>query len=343
MAGKNLRAAVVGASTLLGKEVASEMGASSAAGWDLVLLDAGEETEGQLTVAGDEPHVIKALDADSMEGLDVVFFAGEPAMTQEYGKRALKAGAAVVDLTGVLAGEPGFVMRSPWLKAGKRPDLMTAGIAAPHPAALMLALVAERLRELYGAVEIAATVLEPASQAGVAGVDELHQQTVGLLAFKDLPKSVFDAHVAFNVQGALGDEAKMPLAGIQRQIGADARALLGSNFQGAISVSVLQAPVFHGYVISAYLRLREADGSAEGVRSALRGAPVVAEEETAPSNQASVEAGDLLIRVQEDVDHGENGRAFWLTLAADNLRLAARNAVGAAMELAALRPNTRVQ
>ncbi len=340
MAGKTLRAAVVGASTLLGKEVASEIGESSAAGWDLTLLDEGEETQGQLTVAGDEPHVIKALDAESMEGLDVVFFAGEAAMTREHGKRALKAGAAVVDLTGALTGEAGFVVRSPWLTAGKRPDLMTAGIAAPHPAALMLAIVAERLQGKYGHVEIAATVLEPASQAGVAGVDELHQQTVGLLAFKELPKSVFDAQVAFNVQGALGDEAKVSLAAVRKQIETDARILLGDEYKGALSLSVLQAPVFHGYVISAYVRTNQPAGDVEQVRAALRGAPVAEEQETTPSNQAAIEGGDLMLTVQMDA---EGGRAFWVTLAADNLRLSARNAVGAAMELAALRPNTRVQ
>ena len=39
MAGSVLRAAVVGASTLQGKELAEEIGGSAAAAWDLRLLD----------------------------------------------------------------------------------------------------------------------------------------------------------------------------------------------------------------------------------------------------------------------------------------------------------------
>lgn len=340
MAGKILRAAVVGASTLLGKELASEIGDSAAAGWDLTLLDAGEESQGQLTSAGDEALVISALTAESLEGQDVVFFADQPSVTREYGKVALKAGAAVVDLTGTLSGESGFVVRSPWLKAGARPDLMTAGVVSPHPAALMLAIVAERLEARYGRIEVYATVLEPASQAGSAGVDELHQQTVSLLSFQEAPKKVFDAQVAFNVQGNLGEEAEVQLATTQSQIRKDLVRLRGEGLQRSITVTLLQAPVFHGYVISAHVRLAQAGGDAEAWRAVLRGSPVAVEEGTAPSNQAAIETGELMIGVRLD---SQEDQGAWLLLAADNLRLAARNAVSAALELAALRPVARVQ
>ncbi len=76
------------------------------------------------------------------------------------------------------------------------------------------------------------------------------------------------------------------------------------------------------------------------MRSALQGGIVVAEEDTAPSNQAATESGDLMVRVDADADPG---KAYWLTMAADNLRLAARNALAAALELLALRPAARVQ
>ena len=339
MAGRILQAAVVGASTLLGKELVQEISESAAAGWDMRLLDESDEAEGQLTAAGDEALVIHKVGDTSFEGMDVLFFAGKKAETAKYAAAAMRSGAAIVDLTGELAGRQGFVVRSPWLEQAVRPDLMTVGVVAPHPAALMLAVVVSRLERRFGVATVAATLLEPASEAGSAGVDELHQQTVGLLSFQEVPKRVYGTQVAFNVQSSLGDEVAMPLADTRDRIRRDAAMLLGPGFGGAVSLNLLQAPVFHGYVASAYVQLRKAAGTEE-VRSALEGGLVTAGAETAPSNQAATESGELIVRLEADKDPGE---AYWLVMAADNLRLASRNAVAAALELVALRPAARVQ
>lgn len=341
MAGKILQAAVVGASTLLGKELVQEISESAAAAWDMRLLDESDEADGQLTSAGDEALVIHKVGDGSFEGVDVLFFAGTKEATAKYADRAVRAGAAIVDLTGELAGRQGFVLRSPWLEQSLRPDLTTVGVVAPHPAALMVAVVVSRLERRFGVAFVAATLLEPASEAGSAGVDELHQQTVGLLSFQEVPKAVYGTQVAFNVQGTLGEEAAVALVDTRARIRQDTKLLLGAGFGGTVSLNLLQTPVFHGYVASAYVRLQKA-AVAEEVRSVLQGGVVIAEAETAPSNQAATETGDLLVRVEADSDNAA-GEAFWLVMAADNLRLAARNAVAGALELAALRPAARVQ
>lgn len=339
MAGKILHAAVVGASTLLGKELLDEINDSSAVAWDLKLLEEGDDVEGQLTAAGDEALVLHALNHEAFAGLDLVFFAGSSELTSKYLRTAMRAGAAVVDLSGAAQGESGFLTRTPWLKGGHRPDLTTSGMVVPHTAALMLGLAAERLQGKFGHVEMAATVLEPASQAGSAGVDELHQQTVGLLSFQEVPKAVFDTQIAFNFHGSLGDEAKFPLNAIRSRIQADLGQALGAGFDGSISIMLLQAPVFHGYTISAHVRLA-ADVSEDALRSAVDGGVVSAEAETVASNQAATESGNLLIRVEKTP---EDAKAIWLLMASDNLRLMARSAVHSALELAALRPGSRVQ
>lgn len=336
MAGKLLHAAIVGASTLLAKELLEEISSSAAAVWDLRLLDEGEGIEGQLTSAGDEALVLHEISDASFGGVDLVFFAGTPEMTATYADAALGAGAAVVDLTGSLADRQGFLVRSSWLENGKRPDLTTVGISVPHPAALMLALVAERFSQKAKVDSLAATVLEPASQAGSAGVDELHQQTVSLLSFQELPKTIFDAQVAFNVQSALGEEARFPLAATRTRIQRDLGVLLPQETGLRAAIQLLQAPVFHGYVVSAFASLPSAVAEGE-LRSALGGGIVQMAEDSAPSNQAATESGDLLLSVRPD----EGG--VWLLMAADNLRFTARSAVAVAMELAALRPGSRVQ
>lgn len=124
MAGKILQAAVVGAGTLLGKELLDEISNSAAAVWDLRLFGDGEETEGQLTSVGDEALVMRTVANGSFTGLDLVMFAGDREEARRFGPLAVKAGAAVVDLTGALQGSEGFLLHSA-LGAGQsaaRPD-----------------------------------------------------------------------------------------------------------------------------------------------------------------------------------------------------------------------------
>ena len=64
---------------------------------------------------------------------------------------------------------------------------------------MVLALLLLRAQKVGKIERAIVTVLEPASEHGRRGMDELHEQTVNLLSFQQLPKGVFDAQVAFNV------------------------------------------------------------------------------------------------------------------------------------------------
>ncbi len=106
------------------------------------------------------------------------------------------------------------MVRSPWIPGGHAPSINTAVIIPAHPAAVMLGVVASRLAAAFGHVNLAATVLEPASQQGNSGLDEMHQQTVSLLGFHSLPQEVYDAQVAFNLRIGVGEAAKLDMSTI---------------------------------------------------------------------------------------------------------------------------------
>lgn len=329
MAGRVLRGAVVGASTLLGKELAEELNDSKAAAWDLTLLDV-PEAGGQIASAGDEALVIQPVSAEAFAGVDVVFFAGEAATAREFWKAAHTAGASIVDLTGALEGLPGVLVRSAWVDGGAAPDLATVAVVAAHPMAAALALIEARLRPL-GLTRLVATVLQPASELGSAGVDELHQQTVGLLTFQSLPKDVFDAQVAFNVLASLGGAAKVDLERVRSTIARQAKLLAGGAI--ALALQVVQVPVFHGYAASVFLEMASGVDEAE-VRRILHGGVLqIVEDEAAPSNASVAGQGEMRLRLE-----GGGASGWWLWMAGDNLRLAVGNAAGCARELGALRP-----
>jgi aspartate-semialdehyde dehydrogenase len=338
MSGKILRAAVVGASTLLGKELADELNGATNAVWDITLLDT-EDAVGTITAAGDEALVIQTISELSFVGIDVAFFAGDASTTLEFWKAAQVAGASIVDLTGALEGQPHVLVRSPLVEAGTRPDISTLAEVSAHPAAIMLALATAKLHPA-GLIRMAATVLQPASELGNAGIEEVHQQTVGLLSFQPLKKEIYDAQVAFNVVASLGAAAKLNLENnrdkIHRQIG----ILDGEGAAASVTLQLLQAPVFHGYTASVYLEMSQVLDE-EQVRKVLLGDASQLLEDESPSNEIVAGRGEVLVRVT--AASAKQGSAFWLWMAADNLRLAARNAAACAVELVQLKPTSGVQ
>jgi aspartate-semialdehyde dehydrogenase len=107
---------------------------------------------------------------------------------------------------------------------------------------------------------------------------------------------------------------------------------------------MVQAPVFHGYVVSVLVDLK-APATARGVEMAVVGDHIdlVSEDSEPPSNLSAAGQEDIMVRVIGDFDGAESGTRFWLWLAADNLKLAALNAIACAGELRRLRPSGKVQ
>jgi aspartate-semialdehyde dehydrogenase len=334
MAPRTLRAAIVGASTLLGRELAEQLNQASGAVWDIALLD-DEDAIGQMTVAGDEPQVIQPLMPGSFERMDVVFFASDAATARTHWREAQTSGAGVIDMTGALVSDAGAAVLAPEVIAAGI-DLTTTVVVAAHPAAVMLALVAVRLKVRFGVGKLVATVMEPASEYGKAGLDELHQQTVGLLSFQAVPKDVYDTQIAFNLTPSLGPDAKASLAKVAQRIGKDFAAIAAGC---ELALQVVQAPVFNGYTASVFVALPDATTEQE-VREAMLGGVVEAAVDDVPSNLSASAQKQLLLSTHRDV---AVAGGFWLWMAADNLIFAAQNAVACAMELAKLRPAGKVQ
>lgn len=352
MADGMYRIGIVGATSLVGKELGDELQESLLAASDFVLFDT-EDATGVVTAAGDEVAVVRRVEEGSFARMDFVFFAGDAEATRKHWTDARRGGASIVDMTYALEGERGVLVRAPWVREALKveargagqPNLETAAVVAAHPAAVMLGLVAARVQAAMKVRSLAGTVVEPASQHGREAMDELHQQTVNLLSFQTLPKEQYDAQVAFNVLPSVGESAKVNLLATEERI-ARHYSLIGGAL-GALpklDLELVQAPVFHGYVASVLLELEE-EATAGEVEAALVGESidVVADEGDPPSNLSAAGQEDIMVRVKSTGGREERGRRFWLWLAADNLKLAALNGIACANELRRLRPRGKVQ
>jgi aspartate-semialdehyde dehydrogenase len=345
--GTNLyRVAIVGAASLKGKEIADVLHERNFPAVDIRLLD-DDESLGQLEAAGDEMSFIQSIRSEQFERVDFAFFASDPHSTRSNWKVARDLGNTIVDLSFALEEEVGASVRSPWIErqTGQpiAPELQPGPVVMAHPAATVLALLAlrvEKTSEKAGKIErMVATVFEPASENGQKGMDELHEQTVNLLSFQELPKNVFDIQVAFNLAARYGQRSDLSLEAVSQRIRKHYRQIARGAVEPALQV--LHAPVFHGHAFSVYLEMEKPVAIAD-FSKALAGEHVVVSSnpEDAPTSVSAAGQGDILVEVTLD---GNQKNGVWLWATSDNLRIAALTAVECAESMTASRPRGQIQ
>ncbi len=340
---KLYRAAIVGAASLKGKEIAELLNERNFPAADIRLLD-DDESLGQLEAMGDEISFIQRVRAEQFENVDFTFFASDQDSTRKSWKDARDAGSAIIDLSAALESEPGATVRSLWIERERGqlapPELQPGPCITAHPVAVTLALLLLRARTAGAIKRAVATIFEPASEHGQRGMDELHQQTVNLLSFQPLPKDVYDAQVAFNLLARYGHKTEPSLDSLEARVLRHYRKIAGANAPEP-SLMLLQAPIFHGHALALFLEM-QSPADLPAMLQALSGdhVSVPSTDEDPPSNVSSAGQGDIQLSLKADPVQ-PNG--VWLWAAADNLRLSAINAVDCAESMAATRPTGKIQ
>lgn len=346
MAENIYRVAIVGASSLAGKELSSVLSESPMASASFALFDENEAA-GQLAAAGEEISFVRTIEESSFEGMDLVFFAEGAAVARKHLAAARKAGADVIDLTGGLEAAPGATIgRAGAKQAGKPAPDGPRVIIAAHPAAQMLASVATQLQSHFGIKSLAASVMLSASEFGRAAVDELHRQTINLLGFQPLPQEQYDAQVAFNLVHQFGEAAGMSLDDTEKIIRRHFLALMPHAPE--LSLQVVQAPIFHGVAASIFAELLR-PATAESLQQPFSGAlthsssaqPIFEFNPTATPVSIS---GSATIAVHPRIDDAQaESLHVRVWSASDNLRLLATNATECALALRGEAPGFVVQ
>jgi aspartate-semialdehyde dehydrogenase len=341
--GQLYRAAIVGAATLKGKEVAEMLTERNFPAVDVRLLD-DDESIGQLEAMGDEVNFIQSARTEQFDRVDFTFFAGDAESTRKVWKTARNAGSAIVDLSGALEDAEGASVRSLWIERERgqipQPELQPGPCVGAHPAAVILALLQLRAGKAGMIRRAVATVFEPASERGQKGMDELHQQTVNLLSFQPLPKDIYDTQIAFNLVARLGQNSQPSLDSLEARVVRHYRKIAGESAP-QLSVMLLQAPVFHGQELALFLEMdRPVDPAEFSLALAGDHVSIAVADEDFPSNVSSAGQANVLLSLKPDANQ-PNG--IWLWAAADNLRIAAITAVDCAESMIATRPLGKIQ
>ena len=341
--GNFYRLAIVGAGTLKGKEVADVLNDRNFPSIDVKLLD-DDEALGKLEAVGDEVTFIQNVRTEQFQNIDFTFFAADQDSTRTNWKTARNAGSAIVDLSSALEDEPDAVVRSPWIgrQLGQPliPELQPGPAVVAHPAAIVLALLLLRVQKAGEVKRVVAIVFEPASEHGQKGMDELHEQTVNLLSFQQMPKNIFDAQVAFNMVARYGEQSEPSLATLESRVRKHYQRIVGKHAP-VPSLLLVQAPIFHGHAFAIHIELDQV-ADLENISRALAGEHVNLTHgaEDAPTNVNAAGQNDVQVSIAADASQ-PNG--VWLWAASDNLRIAAANAVECAEAMAATRPRGKIQ
>jgi aspartate-semialdehyde dehydrogenase len=333
---KPARVAIVGASSLRGREIKLVLEDRKFPAGEIIFLDE-PVLAGTLTEAGGEPTFIRALDQDSFERADFAFFAGSAQDAERNWQAAQSSGARVIDLTGAIGALGNAITWIPALESvlpRRAAAGLTAGKPAPYsspaPGTIITCALAAGLQR-FSPARLVVMLFPPVSERDQAGVDELESQTTNLLSFKPIAQSVFDAQVAFNLLAGYGEECKPALKDLRAAISRDAASYLGGRAP-VPAIQLVQAPVFYGYAVAAYAEFGSQQ-VAEQLESAFRnlGIKVAAAGDAAPNNVSVAGEGEIQIARIEADPAIANG--IWIWGAVDNLRLAATNAVQIAEEL----------
>ncbi len=331
------RVAIAGASSLRGKELKQVLEERNFPATDFILLD-DALSAGTLTEAGGEPTFIRPLDEDSFEGSRFAFFAGSPEEAARNWATARRAGATLIDLSGGLAKVARTV---PWIPSLTKllPSPAASAInndskpiySSPATPVLIACTLAGALRD-FSPARLAIVFFPPVSERGQAGVDELESQTTNLLSFRPISQPVFDAQVAFNLLSGYGEASRPEFGEVRAGMASEiSRYLAGRAPLPAIQM--VQAPVFYGYAFAAFAEFAAPDLA--GIESALTGAGARIAASDAPPTNVSVAGENEIHLARPEKDPNVNG-GVWLWGVADNLRVAATNAVRIAEGLLAV-------
>ena len=333
-----LRIAIVGASSLRGKELKLVIEERNFPTADISLLDTSLPP-GTLAEAAGEVTFLKPMERESFTGSDIVFFAGTAEEARANWKMAHDAGASIIDLTGALesvAGAAAWIPEMETLLPPPEPkDGSRAGkgiYSSPPPAVLIACALAASLHDCKP-LRLAITFFPPVSERDQRGVDELEKQAADLLMLHPFSQPVFDAQIAFNLLAGYGEASRPSLAEMRSEIAKRIAAYLGGRAL-IPAVQLVQAPVFYGYAFSAYGEFA-APLDAAKIEKALTGVGIQlsAKGEPGPTN-VSV-AGEEKIQMARIERDANVPAGVWLWGVADNLRLAVANAARIAEELLA--------
>jgi aspartate-semialdehyde dehydrogenase len=317
---KGLRVALVGTDTFRGKEIKDVLDERVFPFEKIEFFDSDVKEEfSKLTEFRGEPRVILPLDQSVTMDSDVVFLAADKSTSLEYGKLAVKGDFLIIDLSGAFNGERNVPLVVAGVNHGilqkKRPLL----IANPHSVTIILSHLFHVLLQKYELMKAVAFVLQPVSAFDDSGIRELANQSFAVLRGTAVSRNIFKTQIAFNLLSHTEAVDENGFLSSEKQIISEVTRVFDTK-DFPLSLSIIQAPVFHTYSIMTHLELKEKPAISTIKRlfeksSYFRVSPP---SDFCPVSSVSVAGKDEIFIGQIKKEESHPNR-FWIWTVTDNL------------------------
>ncbi len=236
--------------SLLGKEIRERLvDRPLFANREIRLFSALDSEVGTLTEVAGAATFIRRYEPGDLEGIELAIFCDSSEASREIAA-ARPEGTTAIVLATELQGDFGHPIVSGINEAAAARGAL---LSSPHPAAVLLAHLLHPLRGL-GIEEAVATVVQPASIEGEAGVEELFEDARQVFTMAGKRKhSIFGKQLAFNL---------LPTASGASPIASALSTVLDG--EPPVALHVIQGGVFHGITASLFVRFVGLAGGAAG-------------------------------------------------------------------------------
>ncbi|NTU42340.1 MAG: aspartate-semialdehyde dehydrogenase [Nitrospirales bacterium] len=325
--------AVVGATGAVGNEIVDILEEREFPVEKLRLF-ASENSEGEvLTFEGSDIYA-ETLNEDSFKGVDIALFSAGSEISKVWAPVAMKSGCVVIDSSSqwrMVSEVPLVVPEVNGQELRRHKGL----IATPGSSTIQMVMALKPLHDAARIRRIVVTTLQAVSDTGKKAMDELFQQTVDLLNFRDVTMEAYPYQIAFNVIPHIDSFLDNGYTKEEMTLVSETRKILGDS-SIAITATTVRVPVFRGHSESVNIET-EKKISAQDARVLLSQAPGVTvfdapEKDLYPLPIDTAGKDEVFVgRIRED-ESVEKGLNMWIV--ADNIRKgAALNTVQIAEEL----------
>lgn len=325
--------AVVGATGAVGNEMIAVLEERDFPVESLRLF-ASERSEGvRLSFKGEEIPV-ETLKEDSFKGIDIALFSAGAERSKIWAPVAAKSGCVVIDNSSQWRMDPEVPLVVPEINPH---DLKwhKGIIANPNCSTIQMVVALKPIHDVAKIKRVVVTTFQAVSGTGKKAMDELLQQTVALLNFKDIEIKVYPHQIAFNVLPHIDKFLENGYTKEEMKMVNETKKIMGDP-SIRVTATTVRVPVFRGHSESVNIET-EKKITAQEVREILSKAPGVVVIDNPEKNEyplpiyASGRDEVFVGRIRED-ESIENGINMWIV--SDNLRKgAALNAVQIAEEL----------
>ena len=319
---KKPRIAILGATGVVGREITKITDELGVEFESIRFLSSPKSAGSKLAFQGKE-YTVEETKPEVFDNIDIVMASAGGSISKMYAPEIVKRGGVIIDNSSAFRMEKDV----PLVIAGVNDDDLKwhkGIIANPNCSTSQLMLVLEPLKK-FGFKRIVVSTYQSVSGAGLAAINELHDDTVAKLDGKTFENKCFKKPISFNVIPQIDDFCDNGYTKEEMKVTNETRKILHLSENVKIACTAVRVPVFRGHSEAVDIEF-ENNVSPDDVRDILAksfGVKVIDN----PSNFEYPTTRDaeyvdpvFVGRIRKSIAF-DNGIALWCV--ADNLRIGA--------------------